>query len=63
MISDLPLEPSEQADVLEEEDPLVEEDVREDHQDHQEDRRVDHRGEITIIEIGMISKETTKAAT
>ena len=52
MISDLLLEPSEQVDVQEEEDPLGEENAQE-----------DHREEITIIEIGMISRETTKATT
>ena len=46
----------------EEEDPLVEED--EDHQeDHQMDHQADHLEEIIITEIGMISKEMTKAVT
>ena len=63
MISDLLLEPLEQVDVQEEEDPLGEENAQEDHQDHQEDHRGDHREEITIIEIGMISRETMKATT
>ena len=61
MISDLPPEPSEQADVQEEEaDPLVEEDVRVGHQVRQEDHWVGHWEEI-ITENGMTSKETTRA--
>ena len=58
MISDLQHGHSEQADDQEEEDPLVEEDAREDHQARQE---ADHPEEITTTEIGMISKETTRA--
>ena len=42
MISNLPLEPSEQEDTQGEEDPLVEKDVREDRLDHQKDHRMDH---------------------
>ena len=55
MISDLRPEPLGQVDVQEEEeDPLGEED-----EDHQED----HREEIIITEIGMISKVTMKVDT
>ena len=55
MISDLRPEPLGQVDVQEEEeDPLGEED-----KDHQED----HREEIIITEIGMISKVTMKVDT
>ena len=62
MISDLQPELLEREDVREEEeDPLVEED--EDHQeDHQRDHQADRLEEI-IIEIGTISKVTTKAVT
>ena len=64
MISDLRLGLSEQADVQEEEvDPLEEEDARVDHQARQEDHRMGHPEETTIIEIGMILRETMKAAT
>ena len=63
MTSDLWHEPSEWADAREEEvDPLVEEDAQEDHQAHQEDRRVDHQEETTTIGTGTTSKETMKAA-
>ena len=63
MISDLLHEPLEWADVREEEvDPLVEEDVRVDHQDCQGDHWVGHREEI-ITEIGMILRGMTKAVT
>ena len=62
MIFDLQHEPSERVDDQGEEDPLVEADAREDHQARQEaDLREDHPEETTI-EIGTISKETTKAA-
>ena len=64
MISDLQHKHSEQADDQEEEeDPLAEEDAREDHQARQEvDHPMGHPEEITT-EIGMILKETTRAAT
>ena len=64
-IFDLQHEPSEQADdPEEEEDPLAEEDAREVHQVRQEaDHPVVHLEEITTIEIGTISKETTRAVT
>ena len=60
MTSDLQPELLEREDVREEEeDLLVEED--EDHQvDHQKDHQAD-RPEETIIEIGTISKATTRA--
>ena len=64
MISDLRPELLEREDVREEEeeDPLVEEDG--DHQvDHQRDHQVDRLEEIIIIEIGTISKATTRAVT
>ena len=65
MISDLQLGLSEQADVQEEEevDPPEEEDAQVDHQARQKDHRMGHPEETTIIEIGMISRETMKAAT
>ena len=60
MISDLRPELLEREDVWEEGDPLEEED--EDHQaDHQRDHQVDRLEEIIIIEIGTISKATTRA--
>ena len=61
MISDLRPELLEREDVREEEgDPLEEED--EDHQaDHQRDHQADRLEEIIIIEIGTISKATTRA--
>ena len=61
MISDLRPELLERGDVREEEeDPLVEED--EDHQaDHQRDHQRDRLAEI--IEIGTISKATTRVVT
>ena len=63
-IFDLQLEPSEQADDPEGvEDPLVEEDVREDHQAHQEVGHQEDHPEETTIEIGTTSKEITKDAT
>ena len=47
-----------------EEDPLAEEDVRGDHQAHQEaDHRVGHPEGTTTTETGTISKETMKAVT
>ena len=64
MTSDLRHELLEWADVQEEEvDHLMEEDAREVHQVHQEDRRVGHQEETTTIETGMISKEMMKAIT
>ena len=62
MTSDLRPELLGQVDAREEEeDPLVEED-----EDHQEDHWMDHQEdrleEIIITEIGMILKETMKAA-
>ena len=63
-IFDLQHEPSERVDdPEEEEDPLTEEDAREDHQDRQEaDHPADHLEEITT-ETGTISKEIMKAVT
>ena len=65
MISDLQHGHLEQADDQEEEeDPLAEEDAQEDHQARQEaDHPEGHLEEITTTEIGMISKETTRAVT
>ena len=62
-ISDPQLGLLEQADGLEEEDPLVEEDIRAGHQARQEDHRMDHPEETTTTETGMISRETMKAVT
>ena len=54
-------EPSERAAIQEEVVDPQGEDAQEDHQDHQKDHWTGHL-KITIIEIEMISKETTKAA-
>ena len=63
-ISDLRLGLLERADMQEEEvDPLVEEDVWVDHQDHQEDHWMGHLEETTTTETGMISRETMKVTT
>ena len=64
-IFDLQLEPSERADYPEEkEDPQGYERTREGHQARQEaDHPADHREEITMPEIGTISKGIMKAAT
>ena len=64
MISDLLREPLERVDVrVEGGDPLEEEDARAGHQTHRKGHQVGRREEITITEIGMISKGTMKAAT